>query len=150
MLHINKLTFLLLFFTIFCNLNSHAQTPKKFLVCGLDPITGTKTAALKIPGLYKGRFFYEKEKAPINEKHSWLLYLEDDKGKFMEGAQIHVDGINYDAGRGFASPPTITEYLGNGHYRVDGINFSVDGIWTMRFQVIFGGIADVLSFEIEV
>lgn len=123
---------------------------KTFIGCGLDPITGTKTASLQIPGVYKGKFFYEKEKAPIQEKHSWLLYLEDGKGGIMEGAQIHVDGINEDAGRGFASPPMVSEYLGNGHYRVEGIFFSVPGTWTMRFQVIWGGIADVLSYKIEV
>lgn len=123
---------------------------KSFIGCGLDPITGTKTASLQVPGVYKGKFFYEKEKAPVQEKHSWLLYLENGKGEIMEGAQIYVDGINEEAGRGFASPPTISEYLGNGHYRVDGIYFSQAGIWTMRFQVIWDGIADVLSYKVEI
>ncbi|MEM6802000.1 MAG: hypothetical protein AAF696_11395 [Bacteroidota bacterium] len=154
----NILTFFALAFFLLLSFSSQAQENKKlqavknrtFLACGLDPITGTKTAALKIPGVYKGKFFYEEEKAPIQEEHSWLLYLEDGKGNKMEGAEIHVDGINYDAGRGFAKPPMVKEYLGNGHYLVEGIKFSVEGTWTMRFQVIYDGIADVLSFDIEV
>lgn len=148
----------LLLFLCFVNIKLSAQEAKQlaavknktFIGCGLDPITGTKTASLQIPGVYKGKFFYEEEKAPIKEKHSWLLYLENGKGEIMEGAQIYVDGINEEAGRGFANPPTISEYLGNGHYRVDGIYFSVPGTWTMRFQVIWGGIADVLSYEVEI
>lgn len=139
-----------LVFLVLLSSQLFAQKQKNFLVCGLDPVTGMKTVFQDRPGMYKGKFFYEKEKAPLKEDHSWLLYLEDSKGTIMEGAKIYIDGINEDAGRGFASPPVISEYLGNGHYRVDGINFSVGGTWTMRFQVIWEGIVDILSFEIEV
>lgn len=120
-------------------------------ICGLDPITGTKTAALRdLPGIYRGKFFYEKEKAPVKEEHSWLLYLENGKGEAMEGAKVYVDGINYDAGLGFATPPTVSKYVGNGHYRVEGVKFSVAGTWTMRFQVLWDGVVDILSFDIEI
>lgn len=143
------LLLLLIFVSNLSAQDSIKQIP--IFLCGLDPIEGTTTAdGRQAYGIFKGKFFYEDEKPPVGETHSWLLYVESAEGEVLEGATIQGDGINYDAMRGFSKPPVISEYVGNGHYRVEGIHFQVGGVWTMRFQVIWEGKADVLSFFVEI
>ncbi|MEM6767418.1 MAG: hypothetical protein AAF824_08185 [Bacteroidota bacterium] len=127
-----------------------AQYAENIPICGLTPIEGTNTASLNQAGKFKGKFFFQLEKAPLKEKHTWLLYLEDEEGNILEGATIQGMGINMDAGRGFPTPPLIQRYVGNGHYAVENMLFPVGGTWTMRFQVIWGDHADVLSFDVNI
>ena len=152
---IGKLGFSVLLFFILSNPpHLFAQDSIKripIFLCGLNPIDGTTTASgRQALGIFKGKFFYEDENPPLGKTHSWLLYIENAEGEVLEGATIRGDGVNYDAMRGFAKPPVISEYVGNGHYRVDGIHFQVGGVWTMRFQVTWKGKTDVLSFFIEI
>ncbi len=139
-----------LLFSVGFLINVSAQYAENIPICGLDPIDGTSTASLNLANKFKGKFFFQLEKVPLNENHSWLLYLENEDGEYMEGAKIQAMGINYDAGRGFATPPEVKRYVGNGHFAVDNMMFPVGGTWTMRFQVIWGDQADVLSFDINI
>jgi hypothetical protein len=127
-----------------------AQLPKPLPLCGLAP-GGEKHGALAQQArIFRGKLFCDLDSIPLRKAHTWILYLETPEGLPLEGASIEADGINYGAGRGFASPPAVLPYGNKGHYEVQSVLYSNPGVWTLRFHVIWEGKADVLSFEIEV
>lgn len=131
-------------------LPAHAQGKREIPLCGLDPVAGAHTAMQFKPRIFRGKLFYDGPKAPVKQSHEWYLYLEDLSGLLMEDARIEADGVNYKAGRGFATPPSVTQYIGKGHYLIENVVFPVAGPWSMRFQVIWQNKVDVLAFEIIV
>ena len=67
----------------------------------------------------------------INRMHSWILYVESDSGEAVEGAQIEVDGGMPAHDHGLPTRPQVTEELGGGYYRLDGVRFHMSGQWEM-------------------
>ncbi|TAE61196.1 MAG: hypothetical protein EAZ89_00780 [Bacteroidetes bacterium] len=128
-----------------------AQSPQNIPLCGLGPGAEKHVAGVYQQRIFKGKLFCSLDAIPVGEKHNWILYLENEQGfPMMSEARIEADGINYPAGRGFSTPPAISRFIGNGHYFVDDVLFSVPGTWTLRFQVIYRDKVDVLSFEVVV
>ncbi len=72
---------------------------------------------------------------PLNRIHTWVLHLETSDGVALEGAQISVDGGMPAHNHGLATAPAVTQYLGNGDYRVDGLRFHMQGAWELRVTV---------------
>lgn len=67
----------------------------------------------------------------INQMHSWILHIESDAGEAIEGAQIEVDGGMPAHDHGLPTRPRVTEELGDGYYRLDGVRFHMSGYWEM-------------------
>ena len=67
----------------------------------------------------------------INRMHSWILYVESDSGDPIEGADIEVDGGMPAHDHGLPTQPRVTEDLGDGYYRLDGVRFHMSGDWEM-------------------
>jgi hypothetical protein len=67
----------------------------------------------------------------INRMHSWILYVESDTGEPIEGAEIEVDGGMPAHDHGLPTQPRVTEDLGGGYYRLDGVRFHMSGYWEM-------------------
>ena len=67
----------------------------------------------------------------INRMHSWILYVESDSGDPIEGADIEVDGGMPAHNHGLPTQPRVTEDLGDGYYRLDGVRFHMSGDWEM-------------------
>lgn len=67
----------------------------------------------------------------INRMHSWILHIESDSGDAIEGAQIEVDGGMPAHDHGLPTRPQVTEELGDGYYRLDGVRFHMRGQWEM-------------------
>ena len=67
----------------------------------------------------------------INQMHSWILHIESDTGDAIEGAQIEVDGGMPAHDHGLPTRPRVTEELGDGFYRLDGVRFHMSGYWEM-------------------
>ncbi len=65
----------------------------------------------------------------INRMHSWILYVESDSGEPIEGAEIEVDGGMPAHDHGLPTQPRVTEDLGDGYYRLDGVRFHMSGYW---------------------
>ena len=42
----------------------------------------------------------------------------------------------------------VTEDLGNGDYRVEGMKFNMTGYWELQVSVEAGGVRDVATFEL--
>lgn len=71
----------------------------------------------------------------INRMHSWLLHIETDEGVPVEGAEIQVDGGMPAHNHGLPTRPRITEELGEGDYRLDGVRFHMSGYWEMVITI---------------
>ena len=76
---------------------------------------------------------YETPDGPpeINLMHSWILHVETGEGAPVEGAEIEVDGGMPAHNHGLPTRPRITEDLGGGDYRLDGVRFHMSGYWEM-------------------
>jgi len=67
----------------------------------------------------------------INRMHSWILHIETADGAPVESAMIEVDGGMPAHDHGLPTRPRVTEELGNGDYRLDGVRFHMRGSWQM-------------------
>lgn len=84
---------------------------------------------------------------PVNEMHNWTFHLEDADGVPIEGASITVHGDMPAHGHGLPTEPRVTDYLGNGDYLVEGMQFQMGGEWYVEFVIAADGIEDVVRFD---
>lgn len=86
-------------------------------------------------GLYTLSLFSNQSPVPLQKIHSWTLHVETSDGKPVENLKIYVNGGMPMHRHGFPTKPRVSEHLGNGDYRVDGIKFNMVGHWEMRFNI---------------
>ena len=84
----------------------------------------------------------------INRIHEWTLHVETAEGRAVEQATILVDGGMPEHQHGLPTRPEVTEDLGNGDYRVEGMKFNMTGYWELQVSVEAGGVRDVATFEL--
>ncbi|TNF99812.1 MAG: Auxin-binding protein [Gammaproteobacteria bacterium] len=85
---------------------------------------------------------------PLNSMHSWVLHVDTLAGQPVEKAVITVYGGMPAHRHGLPTQPGVTE-LGNGDYLVEGIKFSMIGMWEMWFSIQAEGVADKAKFIIH-
>lgn len=85
---------------------------------------------------------------PINKIHSWEIKIETADGKPVTGAHIDLDGDMPEHGHGLPTHPEVTEELGNGSYRVEGMKFSMPGWWTVKFYIKAADKSEMVSFNL--
>jgi hypothetical protein len=71
----------------------------------------------------------------INSMHSWILHIETADGVPVEGAEIEVDGGMPAHDHGLPTQPRVTEELGGGDYRLDGVRFHMKGYWQLMVTI---------------
>ena len=71
----------------------------------------------------------------INKMHSWILHIETEDGIAVEGADIEVDGGMPEHDHGLPTHPRVTEDLGGGDYRLDGLRFHMTGYWEIELTI---------------
>lgn len=71
----------------------------------------------------------------VNHMHSWILHVTTVSGEPVEGAEIEVDGGMPAHNHGLPTRPRVTEELGGGDYRLDGVRFHMAGHWEMRITI---------------
>lgn len=76
------------------------------------------------------------EKPPMRDYHDWTLEVRDTRGAPVKLAALSVTGGMPGHGHGLPSQPQVTEYLGDGRYRLSGFLFNMHGEWTLRFQLV--------------
>lgn len=84
----------------------------------------------------------------INKMHEWTLHVETAAGDPVEDAEITVDGGMPAHNHGLPTQPQVTEYLGNGDYRVQGLRFHMGGQWQVSFGITAGDTSDTVTFEL--
>jgi hypothetical protein len=100
-----------------------------------------------------GRFraTYTSELTPIviNALHAWTLHVETVEGAPVEEAVIGVSGGMPEHNHGMPTQPQVTEKLGGGDYRVEGVQFQMGGWWTVTFVIDAGGTQDTVTFNLQ-
>ena len=86
-------------------------------------------------GKYKLSLFCNDSAIPLQKIHSWTLHVEDAAGKPVDNLKIFVSGGMPMHRHGFSTRPRVSDHLGNGDYRVEGIKFHMPGHWEMRFNL---------------
>ncbi len=81
----------------------------------------------------------------INTMHSWELVLTDADGTAVEGATFDVSGGMPEHDHGLATAPRVTEELGDGRYRLDGLRFHMAGEWELVVEVRANDYADAFT-----
>ncbi len=85
---------------------------------------------------------------PVNVMHSWVLTVTAPDGTAVEGAEITVDGGMPAHGHGLPTAPRVTEELGDGRYRVEGVKFNMPGHWQVTFGIAAGHHTDSATFNL--
>lgn len=98
-------------------------------------------------GLFHSSFTSEIEPIPVNQMHTWTLHLTDAEGQPIEGAEITIDGGMPAHAHGLPTAPQVTEDLGDGNYKVEGVRFNMSGEWVMNLHINKDDNSDDLTFE---
>jgi len=107
----------------------------------------TSTSLSSDQGLFRVSYMPEHE-IRANQIDSWTLHVEAADGQPVENAQITVDGDMPQHGHGLPTRPEVTEYLGQGNYRVEGLKFHMPGWWIVEFNITANGESDHVTFNL--
>jgi hypothetical protein len=121
------------------------------MMMGEQPVPNsldTSTSRLSDEGLFQVSWSSDSDVPPLNKIHSWTLHLETADGKPVEGAEILVDGGMPQHGHGLPTSPEVTEDLGGGDYRVEGMKFQMIGAWEVKFDITTNGQSDSITFNL--
>lgn len=110
-----------------------------------EPDTATRLSSEQ--GLFRVSYTPESD-VRINQIGSWVLQVETADGRPVENAQILVAGDMPQHGHGLPTQPQVTEYLGQGKYRVEGLKFHMPGFWIVEFNIAAGGQSDSVTFNL--
>ena len=92
----------------------------------------------------------DKSPAPIGEYHDWSITLTDRDSVPVQTASIAVTGGMPAHGHGLPTKPEVSQNLGNGHYLVEGILFTMSGEGLLRINIVAEGKSDVVDFTFSV
>ena len=87
---------------------------------------------------------------PVGKFHNWTILITDQKPNPVYPALVSVTGGMPAHGHGLPTQPKVTEYLGSGKYRLEGMKFSMGGKWIIRVQIVTEDSRDVVEFSIDV
>ena len=82
----------------------------------------------------------------INQMHSWILHIEDEDGLEIEGAIVDVAGGMPEHDHGLPTKPRVTEELGGGDYRLEGMRFHMKGYW----EIVVSVTTDAGQFDVTI
>ncbi|MGX5846980.1 FixH family protein [Mesorhizobium sp. PL10] len=99
-------------------------------------------------GLYVASFVPERGVVRQGELESWLLTLKTKTGASVERAAIAISGGMPQHSHGLPTSPQVTDYLGEGRYRIEGLKFTMSGWWQFRFAISSGAGSDTVLFNV--
>lgn len=108
----------------------------------------TATTRITDDGAFEVTITSELDPLAINAIHSWIIHVEMPDGQLVEDATISVDGGMPQHNHGFPTAPEVTEELGGGDYRLEGVRFSMTGWWELKLTIEAGGQSDSVTFNI--
>lgn len=88
---------------------------------------------------------FESSLAPIeiNRIHSWTLHITTD-GQVVTNAELSVAGGMPAHNHGLPTSPRVTEELGDGSYRLEGMRFHMRGDWEVSISIKADGKSDTV------
>lgn len=108
-------------------------------------LSRTRTSA---NGLFIVSIEPERPEIKLGELHSWVLTVKTPAGKPVEDASFEVGGGMPDHNHGLPTSPRVTEQLGDGHYKLEGVKFSMNGRWELTFAISAATGSDSVTFNL--
>jgi len=100
-------------------------------------------------GTFKISFDAELDPIPINKIHSWVLTVRTVSGDLVASAEISVLGGMPLHDHGMPTRPRVTENLGDGRYRLEGMRFHMNGGWEVSVTVKADGKVDTVIIVLD-
>ncbi|WP_328184818.1 FixH family protein [Marinobacter sp. OP 3.4] len=85
---------------------------------------------------------------PLRDHHDWVLDVWDTNNNPVKLDGLSITGGMPGHGHGLPSQPRVSEYLGEGRYRLTGFLFNMHGDWILRFHLVRQGVQDVADLEL--
>jgi YtkA-like len=86
----------------------------------------------------------------IGKFQIWILELRTSDGAAAAGAAVAIAGGMPGHGHGLPTQPQVTEELGMGRYRIEGVKLNMAGAWVIEVFVESAGARDRLRFDLDV
>lgn len=100
-------------------------------------------------GFYTVSYSSDVDPIEINRMHAWTLHVVAPDGTPVEDAEITVGGGMPAHNHGLPTQPRVTENLGDGNYRVEGLRFHMGGAWQVSFTIASAGDVDTVTFDLD-
>lgn len=84
----------------------------------------------------------------INQMHEWTLHINSD-GRPVSGAKLSVAGGMPMHDHGLPTRPRVTEELGDGRYRLQGMRFHMQGAWEISIEIKADGKTDTVVIKLQ-
>ena len=124
-----------------------------FVLAALAPgLRADQQAATHYPsehGLYTVSYESLLDPIVINRMHSWILTVRNADGTPVDDAEITVDGGMPAHNHGLPTQPRVTQNLGEGRYKVEGLRFHMQGHWEMKIGIAAGGKTDTVIIPLD-
>jgi hypothetical protein len=99
-------------------------------------------------GLYVGTLEPGVSPIPVGTMQTWTVGVTTPDGTPLEHAELSIDGGMPQHGHGLPTEPQVTEELGGGRYKVEGMKFNMSGWWTIRLEVTGPAGTDSATFNL--
>jgi hypothetical protein len=106
--------------------------------------------AISQSGRLHGQLGPESGPIAINRFQTWVLELRDASGAPVVGAQVAIAGGMPAHGHGLPTQPRVTEEIGAGRYRIEGVKLNMVGDWVIEALVQTAAGTDRLRFALAV
>ncbi len=99
-------------------------------------------------GLFVGTLEPAAFPIPVGTIQTWTVAVAMPDGRPVEHAALSIDGGMPQHGHGLPTEPRVTEELGGGRYRVEGMKFNMPGWWTITLEVSSAAGTDSATFNL--
>jgi hypothetical protein len=99
-------------------------------------------------GVYRASLVPSSDPAGRVGATEWAVQVETMTGAPVESATLALESWMPDDDAIHTRRPRVTRYLGDGRYRVEGIDFDRSGWWNVRLQITAAGGTDSLAFNL--
>ena len=91
-----------------------------------------------------------ESRPPVGKFHNWLVTITDAQSRPVYPVIVAVGGGMPAHGHGLPTQPQVTEYLGGGVYRLEGVKFNMGGAWVIKFRIVTQQMEDSVEFDFNV
>jgi hypothetical protein len=107
----------------------------------------TSTTVASELGIFKVSYQSSQDAQAINEIFSWTLHIETADGRPVEDAEISITTLMPQHGHPMPTQPQITQNLGDGNYKLEGLKYSMPGWWEETLTITAGDQTDLVTFN---
>ncbi len=108
----------------------------------------TATTQTTIEGHYSVTVSPENADYQRNSLHNWIVEVTTPDGMPVEDAQITIDGGMPQHGHGLPTSPQMTQALGEGRYKIEGVRFNMRGWWEFKLTITANNTVDNVTFNL--